>query len=240
MRRWERGRSGLTLLEVLVVVALLGVLVGLSWAAAGQLGSWAGPQNAASDLSGALSQARARATERGSDVWLIIYEDIDAEGNGGRGHGAWFLLEDRKQNFLDGSNLLAEELTYATFRPPGAVRLPATQGQLLEATYMDRYPQRTVRFGVSGNLPFDAPFNALSPLACSFCSASGSSGRRGAAMFSADGSVRFFNGQGAQVTPSGTGLARRVGTLGLVSVDGRREYLFAISGPVGFVGVKSR
>lgn len=239
MRHWERGRSGLTLLEVLVVVALLGVLLALSWTAAGQLGSWAGPQNAASDLSGALSQARARATERGSEVWLIVYEDIDPQGNPGRGHGAWFLVEDRKQNFGNGRDLLSGELSYATFRPPDAVKLPASQGQLLESTYMDRYPQRTVRFGVSGNLPFDAPFNALAPQACSFCSQAGA-GRRGAAVFGADGSVRFFNGEGAQVTPTGTGMARRVGTLGLISVDGRREYLFAISGPVGFVGVKSR
>jgi prepilin-type N-terminal cleavage/methylation domain-containing protein len=239
MRRWERGRSGLTLLEVLVVVALLGVLLTLSWAAAGQLGSWAGPQNAASDLSGALSQARARAIERGADVWLILYEDIDAQGNAGRGHGAWFLLEDRKQNFLSGANLQGEELTYAMFRPPAAVKIPTSQGQLLETMYMDSYPQRTVRFGVSGNLPFDAPFSALPPRACSFCGES-PGGRRGAAVFTADGSVRFLNGQGAQVTPSGTGLARRVGTLGLISADGRREYLYAISGPVGFVGVKSR
>jgi type II secretory pathway pseudopilin PulG len=230
-----------TLIEMAVTLAIIGIVMALSFATLSQLGDWADPQSAASDLSGALSLARARAVERGSDVWLILYEDIDRNGSAAQGNGAYFLLEDRLFNFKDGTGAPAGSLTYIDFQPPNRITPLPAQGMLMESKYLDSYSftrdRSTVRFGASGTLSFDAPFTGLTPSACSFCDGSP---RRGAVVFDQDGSARFYKGDGTPVTLAGGTVGQRSAALGLLSTDGRREYLFAISGPVGFIGMQRR
>lgn len=233
----RRAQRGLTVLELSVVLAIIGVLAGLSWAGYEQLSARTGPQNAAADLSSALSEARARAVDRHADVWLIIYPDIDTAGLPGQGSGAWFLVEDRKLDFNAPGAVPPGHLRYATFVPPGQVELAPEQGSRLESVYLDSYSKRSVRFGTSGTLAWDGIFTGLAPSACSFCTGTP---RRGAIVFREDGSARFVDGAGAPVLPAGAGALQRAATLGLLSSDNQSEFLFAVSGPVGFVDSRSR
>ncbi len=239
-----RRTRGFTLLETMIALAILGVLTAMSFVAIQRMDDWADPQSAASDLSGALSLARARAVESGSDVWFIIYENINRQGVAGQGNGAYFLVEDRRFDFRDGSGPAPSSgtlLTYANFQPPGNISPLREQGLLVDSKYLDGYSMSakasTVRFGVSGTVLYDAPFAALTPSACSFCSGSP---KRGAIVFSADGSARFFDGAGAQVVLASGNIAQRSAALGLISTDGQREFIFAVSAPVGFIGMKKR
>jgi len=170
----RRRTRGFTLLEMMIALAILGVLTAMSIAAIQRMDDWADPQSAASDLSGALSLARARAVESGSEVWFIVYEDINRQGTAGQGNGAYFIVEDRRFDFLNGSGPPPSSgvlLTYATFQPPNKVDPLKEQGFLVDYKYLDAYSMSaqasTVRFGVSGTLQYDAPFASLTPAACS-------------------------------------------------------------------------
>jgi prepilin-type N-terminal cleavage/methylation domain-containing protein len=239
-----RRTRGFTLLEMMIALAILSVLTALSISAIQRMDDWADPQSAASDLSGALSLARARAVESGSDVWFIIYEDINRDGDAGQGNGAYFLIEDRRYDFLTGSGPAPTSgtlLTYPTFQPPDNVEPLREQGFLVDSKYLDAYSMSakpsTVRFGVSGTVQYDAPFATLTPTACSFCSGTP---KRGAIVFGADGSARFFDGAGTQVVLGSGNIAQRSAALGLISTDGLREFIFAVSAPVGFIGMKKK
>ncbi|MCP3138953.1 pilus assembly FimT family protein [Pyxidicoccus xibeiensis] len=233
----RRSERGLTMLELSVVLAIIGVLAALSFATYERLSVRTGPQNAAADLSGALSEARARAVDRQAEVWLIIYPDIDDQGVAGQGSGGWFLVEDRRRDFGSTSAPPAGHLRYATFTPPGAVEPSPDQGSLVDAIYMDDYTRRSVRFGSTGQLVWDGVFAGLAPSACSFCTGTP---RRGAIVFREDGSARLVDGAGTTFVPTGAGAVQRAGSLGLVSSDGQHEFLFAVSGPAGFVDSRSR
>ncbi len=229
----RRGARGMTMLEVCIVLAIIAVLAGLAYAGYARLSARAGPQNAAADLAGALAEARARAVDRQSDVWLIIYPNIDTQGQDGAGNGAWFLLEDPQRAFGNaggaGPNL---QLSYQNFAPPGDIQPAVNEGRLMDSMYLDRYTQRTVRFGASGKLQWDGIFAGLPVSDCSFCNGNP---RRGAVIFRSDGSARFVDGAGQPILPMDVGVVNRAASLGLVSTDGQREYLFAISAPAGFV-----
>jgi len=240
----RRRTRGFTLLEMMIALAILGVLTAMSIAAIQRMDDWADPQSAASDLSGALSLARARAVESGSEVWFIVYEDINRQGTAGQGNGAYFIVEDRRFDFLNGSGPPPSSgvlLTYATFQPPNKVDPLKEQGFLVDYKYLDAYSMSaqasTVRFGVSGTLQYDAPFASLTPAACSFCSGSP---KRGAIVFGADGAARFFDGSGAQVVLGTGNIAQRSAALGLISTNRLREFIFAVSAPVGFIGMKKK
>ncbi|MBJ6761056.1 prepilin-type N-terminal cleavage/methylation domain-containing protein [Myxococcaceae bacterium JPH2] len=227
---------GMTLLEMVIVVAIIAVLAAGSYATVEGMGARSGPTRASNDLTSALSDARARAVARTEDVWVIIYPDIDPQGTSGAGSGAWFMVEDRQMTF--GSATAAPgELRFSSFLPPNTIQPAVSQGRLVEANYLDKYTRRSARFGVAGGLAFDGIFASLPASPCSFCSGSP---RRGAIVFRPDGSARFVDGAGAAVAPTGTGAAGRAASLGIVAADSSSEFLFAISGPVGFIETRYR
>ncbi|NMO21450.1 prepilin-type N-terminal cleavage/methylation domain-containing protein [Pyxidicoccus fallax] len=232
-----RARRGMTMLEVSVVLAIIAVLAAMSWTSYERFSLRIGPQNAAAELSGALSEARARAVDRQADVWLIIYPDINASGQPNQGSGAWFLVEDRTHEFNDTNTPPSGHLRYSTFQPPAQIQPAPEQGVLAASMYMDSYTKRSVRFGASGTLAWTGIFAGLTPSGCSFCTGTP---RRGAIVFRGDGSARFMDGAGNPFTPAGVGTLQRAVSLGLLSSDGQREFQFAVSGPVGFVDSRSR
>lgn len=229
---------GLTLIELMVVVGIVGILSALAGAGIQQMTAKSSPQNAAADLSGALSLGRSRSVERSVDVYLIVYPNRN--DTGGVGNGAYYLIEDRSMGFLTGGPVFprpAPTKTYATFNP-AAPSPSQIDGVLLEEVYLDRYPKKTVRFG-TGTAAFPAgPFLGLTG-DCTFCSGVGAN-RRGAIVFHPDGSSEFLDSAGTPAVPAAATAAGRAACLGLVSTDLTRQYLFGVSASAGHMALVSK
>ncbi len=183
-------------------------------------------QNATFDFQSTLSQARSRALERGSDVWVIIYPDGGRTGATG-GQGAYFVYEDLTMRFAGGG--VSGGFGYDDFSPLNTENPILAQGKRLESRYLADYAGGTIRFQRVGSAAFQAPFTGLSPSNCSVCLGSGG---RGALVFTGHGTVRFYNGAGAVLDVGEASVA--IGN----PAEGR-GFLFGISGATGFVAAQA-
>lgn len=222
---------GFTLLEVVVVLAIVGILSGLALVSFSQAGAQAAPQNAAHDLSSALSFARERAVGKAHNVWLVVFPAL--------GNGAYYVVDDPDLTFATTGGPATGGLRYATFLPPAGVvpdpvALAGRPSPVVRAVSLDDYPKRSVQFGVvagPGALPFGPPFTSLARSACSFCTGSPA---KGAILFDGEGRARFLDDTGALLAPTGYTATGRAASLGLRSSSGERQYLFAVSGPTAY------
>ncbi|MBF5042818.1 prepilin-type N-terminal cleavage/methylation domain-containing protein [Aggregicoccus sp. 17bor-14] len=222
-------RAGFTLLELMVVLAVAAILAALGLASLQGVGDRTAALGAANDLQSVLNLARARAYERGVDVWVIVYPEGQRDGPSDGG-GAYFVYEDRSGQFGAADGGAPDGgLSYAQFAPPSRLRPTAgvAEGVLVEERYLADYSRRAgVHFGVNPALAsFSAPF-AMDAGTCSFCTGTPA---RGAIVFSGDGTTRFVDASGALV-------AERAASLGIVDAAQARAYLFGISAPTSFVG----
>ncbi len=243
---------GVTLLEIMVVVAIIGIIGSLAVTTTEGLRARTAPRNAAADFSSALSMARARATERGSDVWVIVYPSRGLT-TGSTGNGAWFIYEDPDVNFGragagDCSGSTGAVCNFQAFNPPDAIYPPAVSAdssdRLIDRDYLNRAARENVRFGngsdpsVVFTQPFGASGTGLNATAvkkdCSFCSGTGAT-RRGAIIFNGDGAARFVDGDGV---PSWEPMAA-LSVEGALPVEtyGKAVTLFGIAAVTGYVGV---
>lgn len=228
-----RSSSGFTLLELMIVVAIIGIVSSMAAATAIQIGARNATQNAASDLSSILQNARARAEQRGSDVYVIVYPRMQKSGATTGGPGAIFVYEDANGDFLTGTGTCTgmgiADCSWNNFTPPSAIYSPASSNdRLVQALYLDDYPKKNVQFGKSA-ATFAAPFAGIGALAntngCSFCSTS----NKGAVVFTGEQQLRFLNNAGAPV-------AQRVAGLGVQGIDNPdNTFLFGLVGATGLV-----
>lgn len=224
---------GFTLLEVMMVVAIIGVLTALSVVTYDAVGKRGALQNAAFDLQGTLSMSRTRAMSRGYPVWVVVFSSANRQGQTG-GAGAFMVVEDRASRFVKNPSALyslelVPNVTSSRDELSGQV---VETGEVSSVYFLDDYSKK-VRFGAlkPGRVgQFGAPFSALAAQTCSFCTTSGS--LRGAIGFYPDGAARFYDGSGNPVSGTNHSLA-------LSNVDGLNQQLFAISGPSGYMAAFS-
>ncbi len=228
------SRSGFTLLEMMIVVAIIGIVSAMSVATLDEMGSRNSTQNAASDVVTELQLMRARAQQRGSDIYVIVYPTMTKAGALTGGRGALFFYEDADGDFLTGTGACdgTAECGWTNFTPPTNIRSVATErDRLLKAIYLEDYAKKNVRFGKAATTAFTAPFTAVGSGAnangCSFCSTGASA--RGALVFTGDQQLRFLDNAGAPV-------AQRVGGLALQGVkDPDNTILFGLVSATGYV-----
>ncbi len=212
----EARERGYTLLEVMITLAIFGILAGLSvmgYAAVGRRGAL---QNASFDLQGEMSKARTRAVSRGYPVWVVLFPTANRKAKTG-GLGAFMVVEDRIGSYAKDP------------RAPLDLELVVEEMDGVTQVYFLEDYSKKVRFGAltPGRTDmFGAPFSGMAVQTCSFCSGTGV--LRGAIVFYPDGGARFVDGQG-------TFLASANQSVAFSSMEGRKQHLFAISGPAGYM-----
>ena len=219
-RRSRRG-AGFTLLELVVVLGIVGVLSGLALAAYDAVGRRGALQSAAFDFQGMLTSARSRAISRGYPVWVVFYPQSSRNATTG-GQGAYLLVDDVISRF-SGSPAIIFNLALRV-QPSASVQ---EQGGVTTVAFLEDYSKK-VRFSAltpGQTNRYGQPFTQLTVQTCGFCTGSPS---RGAIVFRPDGSARFVDGQGTYLRTPNQGMA-------LSSLDLNHQYLFAISGPSGYV-----
>lgn len=218
-----RPSRGFTLLEMMIVLAIVGVITAMAVATYSGIGRRAAPQNAAYDFSSALSQARSRAAERNANVWVVIFPG--AGRSGAAGNGAWVMYEDYSLTFGLASNTTPESI------------VDSGNSRVLERKFLDDYAGKNAKFGVgqSGTAAYQATIGApfpstATPNACNFCSDSGAAAR-GAIVFSPDGNARF-------VKADDTLAGNKIGIVSIVdSTAKERSFSFGISRATAYVGL---
>lgn len=181
------GRAGFTLLELMAVLALIGVLASLSVATLSRMQPRLGVGSALEDLSAAAGSAQARALATGRDVWLILYPST---GTGSlRARGGFLLYEDAGRD-LDFAAFEVDEDGRPGAAPMGADRVLSVTWYG-DAPYLGRVK---LELEPGSTFPLRGPF-ALDAAACNFCS-DGPDAPRGALVFGPDGGVRMVDAEG--------------------------------------------
>jgi prepilin-type N-terminal cleavage/methylation domain-containing protein len=193
-RKRSRSNAGVTLIEAVVVIAIISVIAAMAGTAMYRWKERAAGRSASFDFYVELNKARQLALERGSDVWVIVYPKLSSSG--GNGAGAYFVYTDPNMDFVS-STCPSGQVCYSTFAPPDASKMYPTagMGQLEAATFLDQYSSQPLTFADMSlsTKSMKGPFEDLADSGCNFCSGSP---LRGAIVFGGEGGARFVDGAG--------------------------------------------
>lgn len=177
----KSSQHGVTLIEIMIVIAILGIIAAMAATSAQRMGARNATQNAASEIGSLLQQLRVRAEQRGSTIYVMVYptyRKTSASLTGG--NGALFIYEDGNGDFLtsagdcDGTG--TADCGWTNFNPVTGDTTPRTGSSdvLVKTIYLDDFPRKNVKFGratTSGAWP--KPFSGITDASmasgCSFC-----------------------------------------------------------------------
>ncbi|PZR11135.1 MAG: hypothetical protein DI536_18535 [Archangium gephyra] len=229
-----RTPRGMTLIEMLMVIAIIGIVSAMSAATVIRIGERNATQSASNDILSALQSMRSRSLQRGSDVYVLVYPTFKktspTAGSVTGGPGALFFYEDVDGDFLTGTGPCngSGECSWLNFNPASnQIRSAVTENdRLLRAIYLDDYAGANVRFGKQSGKGWGDPFASLPPTnvdGCTFCSSN-----KGALLFS-DSQLVLLNGSGA-VAPG------RFGGLALQGVkNNENQFLIGLVRATGLI-----
>ncbi len=191
----SRSQAGFTLIEAVIVVAIVLTIAALAIPAIGRMRPRAWLATTTAELQSLVHQARLQALSTGRDVWVVVFPEY-ANGDG---IGRVVVYEDGNFDFATTNAASGVDLDRMNPARPQAGPL----GQVV--TTMD-FPA-AVRFGADANAPtaLAAPFAGVDlSQACSFCG--NLSDHRGAIRFDPRGRASFYGRTGAAQTTAGGAL----------------------------------
>ncbi len=209
---------GFTLLEVAITVAILGVLVALSWSSYSHTRPRARLSATAADLHALIHGARQQALATGREVSVLVYPAQST----GSGTGRVVEYLDMKGGFMTGTAPPGYP-TFCTFNP-GAPAAP-DPNDILDSVEI---PMQVTIAPPANPVALTFPYNVPQPTTgCSFCAGTPS---MGAIRFDARGRATFFSTCGTPgVFPTG-------GSISLTSADLAGSRVLAVT-PNGSVRV---
>lgn len=208
----RRDARGMTLIEIMMVIAIIGVVSAMAAATAQSIGARNAVQNAASEIGTRLQLARALTEQRGSNVVVMVYPSFQNKGTKSltTGQGAIFIIEDVNGDWAtstgacDGTG--TSDCGQTNFNPVTGKIVLTTSGKdrMIAAIYLEDYPQSAVRFGNATNATgtWPAPFSSFddttTTAGCTFCSSN-----KGTVIFLGDGGLQLLNGSGTAAARTG-------------------------------------
>lgn len=205
----ERRAHGFTLLEVVVTVAIVGILAALAAIGMQRFKPRANLSSSAAQLTALFNAARQNSLATGHDTVVMVFPQFQ---NPTGGTGRVVLYEDGNYNFFS----TTASPNFSAFDPADPTTV-AARGEVLET--LDLPLNVTVGLGGIAAPTLAAPYNLIAAAACSFC-ASGGDGR-GAVVFDPRGRAHFY-------TASGASLALWGGTVALQGPAGMAGYRMVI------------
>lgn len=213
----RRRTAGFSLIEVMIVVAIVGIISGLSWAGYQQIAKRGAAQNGAFEFVAALHEARSRAIERGHDVWFILYHKHPVAAGS---PGSYCKVEDVTGNF---ASVYAQPLTANLCK-----NLPERLEWVDFSEYPGKAPYLVNPTLAVGKNPYTSTPSNQGDTTCTFCS--NAPDPKGAIVFSPTGSASFRNSAGAVVSNG-------FNTIGLGNRFNARQQYKVVIATTGFIGV---
>lgn len=216
MRRARSTPRGFTIIELVIVVAIIGIVTGLAVTTLSAARPRQTVANAMAELQAIVHGARQQALARGNDVAVMVFPTfVNPLG----GKGRIVVMEDRDSTLFS----VASATNLGNYKPEQpAIPEPVTQ----DPTVFDLPPGLTLVTAAGAPLPPPLD-NVLAPAACTFCKGgTGAGGLR----FDARGRASFYAEPGPPLA-AGTGQL-----LAFAAADGgppiRYLYVTAATGAV--------
>ena len=196
-------------MEMMVVVAAVAVVVGMTFAVARRQKQQWQASTTIQDVRGLLAQARAAALSSGRDVAVLVFPD-QVTGDGGRGR--FVVYRDTAGTFFNAT----APINFDGWDPAVYAGYPAgvPEGDLLDVVdlALGVHVGPTTGQGTGKALP--APIAVRLDADCTFCSTA--TPRRGAVVFDYAGRARFYSGNGTPLVTGTSGIGPG-GSVSLIS-----------------------
>lgn len=189
-----KSARGVTLIEIAVALAILGIVTALSVAALGGMRPRMDVSSMSTQFAAAVGEAQARALRNQRDVWLMVYvEGAEAPAL----NGGYVIYESRSGTF-----------DFPSYSVAGGAE-PQVAGDVvaLQTWFRPEITSGRVSFAAPTEaFPLVVPFGGLQAEEdCNFCT-DVDDGRRGAIVFEPNGDVRFVRGDGTPDTDLGVAI----------------------------------